>query len=114
MEVAQSMRVPVINSIDYTVFVQGLRLNGELLVFVHCDVRKWDPTVAKRLLSDWKLFTDLFNGPLFALNEKGDEKHRKFLALFGFEFIEECVGTDSVTRNLFVHKNKNKDITDGD
>jgi hypothetical protein len=100
----QSLRVPVINDVDYTVYLQSVNLNDRPLVFVHADVRNWNPVIAKRLLSDWKVFVDLFNGPLFALNEQDDEKHRKFLALFGFEFLSECVGTDNVTRNLFVYK----------
>ncbi len=104
MAAEQSLRVPVINNVDYTVYVQALNLNDTPMVFVHCDVRNWNRIIAKRLISDWKLFVDLFNGPLFAHNEQDDEKHRKFLALFGFEFLTECIGTDNVTRNLFIHK----------
>lgn len=98
----QSFRVPVINQLAYTVFVQGIRFNDELLVFVHCDVRDWTPVTFKRLRSDWTLFVDLFNGPLFALNEQGDEKHRQFLALFGFEFLTETIGEDGLIRNVFI------------
>jgi len=51
-------------------------------VLVHCDVYQWSKAVKVELLKHWEALTSLHTGPLYAT--ENDEKHAKFLALFGF------------------------------
>lgn len=102
--ISQSIRIPIIQTKDYTVFFQAIRINEIEYTFVHCDVREWSARVLKALRSDWNTLVDLHNGPLLALNEVDDEKHRHFLELFEFSYLQEITGEDGVVRNLYLNR----------
>ena len=103
--VSQSLRVPIIQDPNYTVSVQILKLNDTEYPFVHCDVRLWTASVLRSLRSDWNTLLDLHKSPFLATSELGDEKHYKFLELFGFTFLQTIEGADGITRNLFISGN---------
>lgn len=76
------MKVPVIRKRDYTVFIEQLDVT-----FIHCDVKRWSPSVCKALRKDSNALFELHGGPWFALNEPlGCKKHARFMELMGFEF----------------------------
>lgn len=100
----QSLKVPVIRTADYIISLQLLKINDLNFTFAHCDVVNWSKNVAINLRNDWNTLFDLYNGDLFALNEQDDEKHRKFLAMYGFEFLIEAQGDDGIARNIFIRK----------
>ena len=102
--VTRSLRIPVIQTKDYTVFFQAINLNDAPYTFVHCDVRSWTKSSLRALRSDWNCLIDLHNGPLLALNEVDDEKHRHFLELFDFTYLQQLTGDDGVVRNLFINQ----------
>lgn len=99
---SQSLRVPIIKDQNYTVSVQILKINDVAYPFVHCDVHVWTASVLRSLRSDWDTLLDLHKTPFLATSEIGDEKHQKFLELFGFTFLQQIEGEDGVTRNLFI------------
>lgn len=99
---SQSIRIPVIQTPNYTVYFQSILINDLEYTFVHCDVREWSLTVLRSLRSDWNCLLDLHNAPLLALSEDGDEKHKKFLELFGFKYLQQIKGEDNVLRHLYI------------
>lgn len=93
-----STRVPVIIKPEYTVSFE--RYLG--LTFIHCSVVKWSPAVRKRLMDDFLSLVYLHDDPIYAVHEIGDEKHLKFLRLFGFKFVKQVKSTDLKLREIFV------------
>lgn len=91
-------RVPVIRMEEATVYLEQYRE----YTFGHCDVHKWTPGVAKKLKTAWKDIMRLHGGPIFALHDPGDDKHRKWCELFGFKFSQEVDCTDGITRHVYV------------
>ena len=53
--------------------------------FVHCHVTTYNATVKKELQACWNQVAHLHGGPIYALHDLPDHKHRKFLELFGFK-----------------------------
>lgn len=100
--VQQSFRIPVIQTKQYRVMLQGLMINDVQYTFVHCDVLEPSVSSIRNLLLDWNTFVDLHNGPLLALSELGDEKHQHFLELFKFKYLQDLKGSDDVTRKLYI------------
>lgn len=99
---SKSIRIPVIQTQNYTVYFQAIRINDLEYTFVHCDVREWSLQVLRSLRSDWNCLLDLHNAPLLAISEEGDEKHQKFLELFGFKYLQQLTGEDNILRNLYI------------
>ena len=100
---AQSIRIPVIQTSEYRVLLQSLRINDAQYTFVHCDVLKLTASSLRDLRMDWNTFVDLHNAPLLALSELGDEKHQHFLELFDFKYLQDLTGEDGTTRKLYIH-----------
>ena len=95
-----STRVPVIVKPNYKVFLENYK--GSTII--HCDVYKWTPAIRRALHSDFGLLVYLKDDPIYAFHEIGDKKHKKFLELFGFEFVERVLGLDLKYRDLYVRK----------
>lgn len=111
--VTRSLRIPVIQTKDYTVYLQAIHLNDQPYTFTHADVYEWNISTLRKLRSDWNCLIDLHNGPLLALNELDDEKHRKFLELFDFKPLQEITGDDGVIRNLYIHRSTSSQENSG-
>lgn len=91
-------RVPVILRPFYTVYFQ--RYNNE--TWIHCDVVHWSPSARKQLSKDFEQLVHLHDDPIYAVHEIGDEKHKKFLDLFGFRFLRNIIGTDFKKRQIYI------------
>ena len=102
--ITRSLRIPVIQTKEYTVYLQAIHLNDQPYTFTHAEVHDWTLSTLKKLRSDWNCLVDLHNGPLLALNELDDEKHRKFLELFDFTPLQQLTGEDGVVRNLYINQ----------
>ena len=111
--VTRSLRIPVIQTKEYTVYLQAIHLNTRPYTFVHADVHEWTLSSLKKLRSDWNCLIDLHNGPLLALNELDDEKHRKFLELFDFKPLQQLTGDDGVVRNLYINQEQSSQESSG-
>lgn len=95
-----SSRVPVIVKPFYKVFLENYK--GSTII--HCDVFKWTPSIRRSLQEDFGLLVYLHDDPIIAFHEIGDKKHKKFLELFGFVFVERVLGLDLKYRELYVRK----------
>lgn len=78
-------KVPVCKTEDYVIKFEE-HIKG---TFVHCNVFKWNKTVKSRLSEDWKVIATKHGGPIYALHDVSDQKHEKFLKLFGFTKLIE-------------------------
>lgn len=93
-------KVPVIIKPDYCISLA--RYNGAAIA--HCDVYRWAPSVYKALVSDFNLLVYLHDDPIYAYHEIGDKKHKKFLDLLDFKFVQNITGTDLKLRELYLRK----------
>lgn len=78
------LKVPVAKRWCYTILFEEVMGVG---TFVHCDIHtKWSKLVKEMVKSGWHLVTTARGGPLYALHDPQDTKHKKFLEMFGFSF----------------------------
>lgn len=83
------MKVPVIQKPEFTIYIEQ-----QQVPFLHCDVKRWSPSVRKALRSDVDTLFSLHGGPWFAVNEpKGCKKHQKFMQCMGFTYFGEYGGS---------------------
>lgn len=94
------MKTPVITSQDYIVYFEPYQQYN----FIHCDCFKWSKEVKKQLIQDFDSLVSLHRRDIYALHELGDNKHLKFIQIFNFTYVQDVVGLDNVTRQLFVRK----------
>lgn len=78
------LKVPVVRKNEYAILLEE-HLEG---TFIHCEVHSWTPALARSLAADFKLLCELHGGPIHALHDSGDRKHKKFLKLYGFEWLK--------------------------
>jgi type III secretory pathway component EscR len=84
------MRLPVIERDAYTVYLQPYKEEEQLRHFIHCDIHhRWTKTVKQQLQQDFELFCSLHKQPLYTLSYTSDNKHHKFLVMFGFKLHKE-------------------------
>ena len=71
----------------------------------HCIVKvPWTSGVKRRLLREWSRVTTRWPDPILAIHN-GDEKHQKFLEMFGFERVGPGECNDGKTRDVYVRRN---------
>ena len=76
------------------------------LTFIHCELKTtWTKTVKENLIRDFEVLKELRNAPIYAIHEIGDNKHYKFLQLFGFTLLQDVICTDGVKRQVFITGN---------
>lgn len=79
------MKLPVVNRIDYTMYVEEYA--G--MLWFHTDVRKWSSKVKPKYLEDLNLLQYLVNIPLVALVEEDNKKLAKFGEVTGWKVIDK-------------------------
>ena len=73
--------------------------------FIHCDLKSpWTKSVRKSIGATFSLLMMMRRSPIYALSE-GDEKHKKFLSLYGFTFMTPVECADGVTREIYKFTN---------
>jgi hypothetical protein len=95
---------PVIVEPDYTLYLDEF----EGLQFIHCDVRKWNKATKKRLHEALELLHNIYKQESFyATHDIGDNKHRKFLKMYGFKYFstEHCL--DGLLRQVWIKEINN-------
>lgn len=93
-----STRVPVIIKPSYVVSFE--RFNNA--TFIHCLVSKWTSSVRRSLSQDFETLVYLHDDPIYAIHEIGDHKHKKFLDLFKFAFLQNVIGADNIERQVYI------------
>lgn len=94
-------KVPVIGTDDYTLYIE--RFDG--FTFIHCDVYNWNKSVKKELHVALDYVMDRF-GTVCALHDIDDNKHRKFLEMYGFNFYHNIDCLDGVCRQVWIKEFK--------
>lgn len=82
---ANSLKTPVVNRQDYTMYLE----NYAGMLWFHTDVRKWSSEVKAKYLEDLNLLQHLVNIPLVALVEEDNKKLAKFGAVTGWSIIDK-------------------------
>lgn len=82
------LKVPVVSRENFEILLEQ-HVSG---TFAHCNVKKYNPTVKRELQQCWSQLTALHGGPIYALHDLPDHKHRKFLCLFGFRRVKALPG----------------------
>lgn len=89
---------------EYRFTIEEFRCNEDQMVFMHLEVHKWSPSVAKEILRNWKLFRQCVRCPVFAYGGEGSvEKWVRFVSLLGFKFLTNIICENGEHRRLFVH-----------
>ncbi|MBB3910154.1 hypothetical protein [Sphingomonas desiccabilis] len=97
---SHQLKVPVVRRSVYTLYLEQATPQH---TFIHCDVHHpWSGRVKRQLAADFEALKALHGGPLYALHERGDTKHSKFLAMFGFRWAASFV--DHHHRHMEVHQ----------
>lgn len=97
----QKEKVPVVIRNDYIIYLEQV----EDSVFIHCDVFKWNKTTKKNLHDSLDTIVKLQGREIFALHKIGDTKHKKFLRMYGFKFLDTIrAGINNELQDLFVKK----------
>jgi len=97
----EPLKAVVISNHFYTVFYEQY-LN---LTFIHIDVNcSYTPTIKQLMLRDLRVLLELRDSPLFALHTASDLKHKKFLKLMGFQYLQKVECVDGNIREVYIHK----------
>lgn len=80
-----SLKVPVVNRQDYTMYLE----NYAGMLWFHTDVHKWSSKVKSKYLEDLNLLQHLVNVPLVALVEEDNKKLAKFGEVTGWSIIDK-------------------------
>lgn len=81
------MRARVIERDNYTVWFDQY----EDQTFLHCEVYRYNKTVKFELINYLKFLLRIRQSPLYAIHERDDPKHLKFLTMLGFKYLETRV-----------------------
>ena len=92
------MKKPVVTENDYTLYLEQY----EGLQFIHCDIRKWNKTTKKRLHKVLELLLETLGQDLYAVHEIDDNKHRKFLEMYGFKYFDTVSCLDGLLRQVWI------------
>lgn len=81
------LKVPVVRRWCYTLYLEEAACTG---TFIHCEIHtKWSKLVKEMLSSGWHLLKTAHGGPIHALHDSSDKKHKKFLRMFGFKPLHQ-------------------------
>ena len=75
-------------------------------VFGHVDVLKWDKTTKKEIHTALDSLVNTYKA-IYALHDIDDNKHRKFLEMYGFNYFstEHCL--DGLYRQVWIKEINN-------
>lgn len=94
------MKTPVIKRQDYVVYFE----NYEGYTFIHCDCHRWSKDVKQNLIKDFDVLFSIHGDSVYALHDKQDNKHLKFLTMFKFKYLMDNLCTDGIVRQIFERK----------
>jgi hypothetical protein len=93
------MKTPIVNREHFIIYLE--EVDG--FIFIHCDVlSKWTKTIKKELQEEFDKITKKLNTDLFALHTPNDNKHIKFLKMFGFTWFKNIKGIDNNYYDIYV------------
>jgi hypothetical protein len=89
-------KFPVVNRQEYIMYLE-LFSN---LYWLHTDVFKWSAETKKHYIKDLNQLQSLLNAPLYGLVD--NDKLGKFGEALGFKFINNIVGQDGTTNQIYI------------
>jgi hypothetical protein len=93
------MKVPVIVTDDYIIYLE----EDCGFTFIHCDVlSKWNKKIKTNLKKSFDNLTQNYNKELFALHNPNDKKHKKFLRMFNFLYLQQIKGSDDSYYDVYI------------
>jgi len=95
-----SLKEPVITTPDFVLFLDEYEGN----LYIHCDViRGWNRLVKAKLRISLDVLLDMYKQPIYAVHDKGDNTHSKFLTMFGFKYYNSRTGLDGLERDIYIN-----------
>ena len=82
---AYSVKTPVVNRQDYTMYLE----NFAGMLWFHTDVHKWSSKVKEKYLEDLNLLQYLVDVPLVSLVEEDNKKLSKFAEIIGMRVLDK-------------------------
>lgn len=93
------MKIPFIRKNEFIIYVEDYCDS----LFIHCDVLvPWSKTIKQKLLSSFNKLTKIIQQPLYALHDKQDTKHYKFLKIFNFNYLTTIIGTNNKEYEVYI------------
>lgn len=99
----------LVDSADYQSALEELRDEaGNQMVAIHVNVKRFSPSVLKRIVDDFTALRSVTDVPIFAIEPNPDDPvWEKFVGHCGFEFSSRVECTDGNSRRCFVSNKKN-------
>jgi len=72
---------------------------------IHLEVHKYNKTIKKQLLENLATLMATRTEPLLTVHTSGDEKHRKFLEMMGFELLINAPCSDGKKHDIYILDN---------
>jgi hypothetical protein len=95
----KSLKAVVISNSFYTVFFEQY----QNLTFIHIDLNVvYRASIKQAMIHDLKILMSLRDSPIFALHNPSDLKHKKFLKLMGFTYLQPVACIDKTAREIFI------------
>lgn len=77
-------QVPVVNRDEYTIFVEYIPSQPDRAYWLHCTVRRWSHTVARRIYRDLGVLIEMTGAGFFVAVALDDHKLARFTEMMGF------------------------------
>lgn len=85
--------------------------DGRQLLAIHMDVRKFSPSVLRRMKREFAALRDCTDATIFAIEDNPDDpKWERYVRHMGFEFSSRVECTDGRSRRCFVSQKKTNDL----
>lgn len=95
---------------EYSSVLHELRdEDGHQMLVIHMDVKKFAPSVLKRMKREFSALRSCTDATIFAIEDKPDDaKWERYVRHMGFEFSSRVECTDGPSRRCFVSKKNNQ------
>jgi hypothetical protein len=94
---------------EYTAEMHIEDLDGELMHFFHLDVFYFSPRILRQMVKQWIVFREHVPVVLFCMGDEDDDKWKRFISHFGFQYLRDVPCTDGKTRRIFINLGPTKE-----
>jgi hypothetical protein len=101
---AAHIKIPVIYTDEYNVYIEPVVRQGKVQYFVHSTVWNWSPSIAKQLKQDWERFRECFSCPVYSAHTAEQRQAIKFSKVFGFTELERLTNKKGQDVIISVHR----------
>lgn len=83
--------------------IDEYRRGDDQFLLVHALINNWTPSVLKQIRREWEIFRRVMPATLFATGQVDDKKWRKFVSMFGFQYLTTVLTECGEPRSLYVN-----------